>query len=193
MLMSRASEYLFPFLILFAIITLYEVFTAGANSWLPALERDDGSFLYSIVSLAGTIEQWFKENGKLLKRWANVALVVFFCATTLGLVGWATKQMTNDRYEGGAKFILKDSGGQGIVFTQFFHNYPPLVFYDSENKYVMGVDNIYTYKYDSRLYYFCRFHCRPNSTSPLLAFPSSSAQLQPSCSIHITSTHHLSF
>lgn len=152
MVFNRASEYFFPFLALFVTLTLYEVFTLPVDHWFKILPKGN-SVSYWFPEVLKELYQWFIKNKKVSKIVSITALILFFCSVTFGLLNLLIKQMPEDRYQAGAQFIEVDSGGQGIVFTQFFHLYGPLVFYNPKNQYIMGMGSIFTYEYSKELYY----------------------------------------
>lgn len=150
---QRGSEYFFPFVVTFIVLTIYDFASSDVKLWISSDVSDENKFIRKLLLPIREIRLLLVEEGKKVKIISVIALVSIFCASTFGLIIWQNLQEPQDKYEGAAKFIFQDSVGQSVVFTQFFDRYPKLVFYNPKPEYITGMAGIYLYLYDSKLYF----------------------------------------
>lgn len=57
-----------------------------------------------------------------------------------------------ERYKGASLWLLKNTEDKEIVFNADWDDFPFLFFYNQKNYYVVGLDPMYMYKFDKKLY-----------------------------------------
>ncbi len=127
------------------------------------------SIIFLILTLKARrfIEYWpafaFLSAGLVIGRRANLKLqaglmilvLPFFIFNMKNGIA-ETKATINPKiYEGSSKWLLKNSSPQDIVFNADWDDFPFLFFYNTKNYYIVGLDPMYLYSFDSeksRLY-----------------------------------------
>lgn len=151
---NRTSEYLFPLLIMFIVFTFYDMILEGLDELKSPKVADDGNLIYSIRKFVCSLSDLLFSNRKYLKILFTILLIIFPLITTFSLTELSLKLITpDDKHKAAADFIHADSKAGDIVFTQVFHNYTQLVFYNNFDRYIMGTGSAYTYEYDKSLYF----------------------------------------
>jgi hypothetical protein len=70
-----------------------------------------------------------------------------------GFVGWMTTQLDPYRFRSVGEWMTKNTPAGSIVFHANWSIFPELFFWDRHNRYIGGMDPIFEYAYDERLYW----------------------------------------
>jgi len=93
---------------------------------------------------------------KLLGRHWKRAIIGFLALAIILSLQFYTRgarSLPPSEYRGASEFLIENSLPQEIIFNYSYANYPQLVFFNNVNRYTMGLDTMFTYAYDSELYW----------------------------------------
>jgi len=98
----------------------------------------------------------FSKGGKKISSALVIFLTVFFSAGSYYTAKSATEEIKSDfrspgRYSQGAKWIYENAPGIPVYLTDW-DDYPELYFYNSFNRYLIGLDPAFLYIYDKEMY-----------------------------------------
>ena len=116
------------------------------------------------ASLPEKFKEWFPK--RTLISVFTVVLAVLFFVNIFRIVKWNDGLAPYNVYRGAAEFMKQDSRGQGTVFTQGYDVYSRLVFFDSDNSYIMGMDHLFAYIYNKDLYWLWVHIMRSENVCP---------------------------
>jgi len=103
------------------------------------------TFVDDIAPAFQKIRYWPKYVAAILVIW--LSLFYFW------QLQQARQLPTTNRYQAAANYIEQHSNPGDIVFPYLFNNYPQLVFYNNNNRYIMGLDTMFTYFHDQDKYW----------------------------------------
>lgn len=97
-----------------------------------------------------------KINGENSSRIIAISLALFFLMTSILTANSTGKDIASDlrspgRYSGAAKW-LNENGISMSVYLTDWDDYPELFFYNSSNRYLIGLDPAFLYIYDKTMY-----------------------------------------
>jgi hypothetical protein len=73
---------------------------------------------------------------------------------------------TFDYYKGASEYLLHNSKPKTVVFNTDWDDFPYLFFFNSENYYVLGLDQLYMERYDPQLFALWRGVCEGRVSNP---------------------------
>ena len=153
MFFARTSEYFFPFWALLVVFVFASIYRVGVSVWLNGEGGNTKPSGHSIRAVLEDMHSDIIRNKKLLSFLLILVFLFQLSGIWLFLARTRMTQSGSDRYTAAAHFIADDSPGGSIVFTQYFHQYPPLVFFNPSDRYIMGMASVYTYLYNRELYW----------------------------------------
>ena len=98
----------------------------------------------------------FLEEKVMLRRFVAICALFFVIA-----LGWQNLNGEKDfienernvaRYKGGAEWLVQNTPKDSVVFHADWDDFPELYFWDSHNRYVVGLDPTFLYFQDKKLY-----------------------------------------
>ncbi|RMF93240.1 MAG: hypothetical protein D6734_10530, partial [Candidatus Schekmanbacteria bacterium] len=97
-----------------------------------------------------------KENSRSFLRYSTPFFFFFFLLLAFTTSQKASKEVSSDtrnpyRYRNAAKWLYENAIGMPVYLTDW-DDYPELFFYNSKNRYLIGLDPAFLYIYDKRMY-----------------------------------------
>lgn len=138
---QRFIEYFIPFTVLFIAYVL--------GICLPNL-----SFLKEEIRKRLWLSQG--NNG-----WLNFFMIGCFSVVTITFVivnititrWYFSASWPQDEYKDATNWLVQNTPQQSIVFNMDWDNFPELLYYNTHNYYIVGMDPMFMYEYDKKLYW----------------------------------------
>ncbi|MBT4334926.1 hypothetical protein HOD65_00520, partial [bacterium] len=116
------------------------------------------AYIYKISMNIPEINEYIK---KIYNKLNNLSFKLIITLTTLSLIFLPLKQIYTDykttnsieTFKETAIWLNKNTPSESIVFNTSWDAFPRLFFYNHHNYYVVGLDPIFLYNYNNKMYY----------------------------------------
>jgi hypothetical protein len=149
---SRAVEYALP-------CTLLYITVALARSGPGLLKQTEEVLTEAAQRISKIFRVLLVLTGQV-KRLSQRTMLLTFLTALYGITLLSLDAVNMDRYhpkyhtiKGAAEVIRKNSQDGEIVFFLDFSDYPGLVFFNNQNRYITGMGSIFTYTHAAHTYW----------------------------------------
>ncbi|MCI0533297.1 hypothetical protein L0Y49_03715, partial [bacterium] len=129
-----------------AFFTLYLFVERAAEYFIPFVT------LFIFSSFSSIPEIPFLQK-KIISRTAVFLIVIFAVSNAASILVRFKKEPPPDRYRNAALFLQQNSEENAIVFNTAFGQYAPLVFWNNENRYAIGMSGTFAHAKSRENYY----------------------------------------
>jgi hypothetical protein len=151
-------------------------------SVVGSLRATDQWKVFSVFLVAGTANAFlFREEAHrfpqgrrrtlALAGAAAAVLALFWRGTGAEAQEWAYGTVDPNRYRGAATWLRKYSPPGSVVFNAGWGAFPDLFFWNQQNRYINGMDPIFMYAFDQKLYWEAHHLASGRATRVTCALP----------------------
>ncbi|MBI4160530.1 MAG: hypothetical protein HY506_01325 [Candidatus Yanofskybacteria bacterium] len=140
-LSSLTLSLLFLYLTLFVAIRSLEVFT-----------------VFAVTFVAVTAREFFKTDNRYLKILAIIFILIQVWNTMPMFNFYLSRAHDPNLFKDSATWLREHSKPDSIVFNPYWDRFGQLFFWNQQNYYINGMDPIFEYAYDPKLYWKTHFY-----------------------------------
>lgn len=146
------------------IISSFIMLLFSINMYITASRAIDLLSLFSVIFFGTVVSYYLSRAEGLGQKIYLESRIMFFCAmiplltfTTYSTIPrferYFNSAMLPDRFKGPAIWLRDNTNKGDIVFHLIFDQFPSLFFWNQNNYYIYGMDPVFLYKYDQKLYW----------------------------------------